>query len=340
MRIKEIDEIKLIKRLSKNFRLDETVIKGPGDDAAVLEWTKDRYMLFTCDMTIENVHFDLKKAAPFQIGWKALGRNISDIGAMGGVPKYAVVSLGISPALNISVADGICKGIKSLADKFGVNIVGGDMAKSEKIIIDISLIGQVEKKKLTLRSGARVGDSIFVTGTLGRSIKRKHLNFMPRVNTARQILSSFKIDSMIDISDGLALDLNRVLEASSVGSYIYESALPLSEPANSVNPVRELSGSLTADADFKPPSALRDNRRLKSEAFSNGVNNALYDGEDYELLFTMGTKEARRFIRTTLNKTKTPITLIGGIVSKKEGCKIIRKSGKKESLKVKGYLHF
>ena len=303
MCIKDIDEIKLTKRLSKNFHLDETVIKGPGDDAAVLAWTKDKHLLFTCDMTIENVHFDLKRATPFQIGWKALGRNISDIGAMGGVPKYAVVSLGISSALDISVADGICKGIKSLADKFGVNIVGGDIAKSDKIIIDISLIGQVEKKKLALRSGAGVGDFIFVTGTLGGSIKRKHLNFMPRVSAAWQILSGFKINSMIDISDGLVLDLNRILTASNVGSYIYESALPLSEDADS-------------------------------------VNNALYDGEDYELLFTMSAEEARRFIRTTLNKIKTPVTLIGKIVSKKEGCKIIRKSGKEESLRIKGYLHF
>ena len=234
MCIKDIDEIKLTKRLSKNFHLDETVIKGPGDDAAVLAWTKDKHLLFTCDMTIENVHFDLKRATPFQIGWKALGRNISDIGAMGGVPKYAVVSLGISSALDISVADGICKGIKSLADKFGVNIVGGDIAKSDKIIIDISLIGQVEKKKLALRSGAGVGDFIFVTGTLGGSIKRKHLNFMPRVSAARQILSGFKINSMIDISDGLVLDLNRILTASNVGSYIYESALPLSEDAGEI----------------------------------------------------------------------------------------------------------
>ena len=303
MRIKDIDEIKLIKRLSKNFHLDKTVIKGSGDDAAVLEWTKERYLLFTCDMTIEDVHFDLKKATPFQIGWKALSRNISDIGAMGGVPKYAVVSLGISPSLDISVADGICRGIKNIADKFGVNIVGGDMAKSEKIIIDISLIGQVEKKKLTLRSGARIGDFIFVTGALGCSIKRKHLNFMPRVKVARRILSNFKINSMIDISDGLTLDLNRVLEASSVGAYIYESALPLSEDADS-------------------------------------VNDALYDGEDYELLFTMSDEEARRFIRTTLNKMKTPVTLIGKIVSKKEGCRIIRENGKEENLRIKGYLHF
>ena len=303
MKIKDLSEIELIKRLSKGFRLDRTVIKGPGDDTAVIKWTKDRYLLYTCDMTIEGVHFDLRKATPFQAGWKALGRNISDIGAMGGVPKYAVVSLAISPKQKLSVADGICKGLKSIADRFGVNIVGGDVAGSKNIVIDVSLIGEVEREKLTLRSGAKIGDVILVTGSLGRSIKGKHLNFIPRVNEAREILKKFKINSMIDISDGLVLDLNRILEASGVAACIYESAIPLSKDAVS-------------------------------------VNNALYDGEDYELLFTMGVKEVRQFYRTALNGIKTPVSLIGEITAKKNGYRIVREDGKEEDMKIKGYLHF
>ena len=182
-------------------------------------------------------------------------------------------------------------------------MVGGDTVRSKTIVVDVSLIGEVEKGRLALRSGAKCGDAIFVTGVLGGSIKGKHLNFTPRVNEAREILKKFKINSMIDISDGLALDLKRILEASGVGSCVYESAIPLSRDAVS-------------------------------------INNALYDGEDYELLFTMSVKEARRFIRTTLNKMKTPVTLIGEIVSKKNGCKIIRVNGKEEDMKIKGYLHF
>ncbi|MCX5666192.1 MAG: thiamine-phosphate kinase [Candidatus Omnitrophica bacterium] len=302
MKIKDISEIDLIRRLSKNFHLDKTVIKGSGDDAAVIKYTRDKYLLYTCDMTIEGVHFDFGKATPFQAGWKALGRNISDIGAMGGVPKYAVVSLAISPGQKVSVADGICKGLKSIADRFGVNIVGGDMSVSKNIVIDVSLIGEVEKKKLVLRSGAKTGDVIFVTGSLGRSIKGKHLNFIPRVNEARRILKNFKINSMIDISDGLALDLNRILKASCVGAHVYESAIPLSKDAS--------------------------------------VNNALYDGEDYELLFTMSAKEARQFYRTILKKIDTPVSLIGEITAKKDGYKIIGEDGKIEDMKIKGYLHF
>jgi thiamine-monophosphate kinase len=303
MKIRDLSEIDLIKRLSKNFRLDKTVVKGPGDDTAVIKWTEDRYLLYTCDMTIEGVHFDLRKATPFQAGWKALGRNISDVAAMGGIPKYAVVSLAISPKGKVSVADGICKGLKSIADRFAVNIVGGDMSVSKNIVIDVSLIGEVEKKNLTLRSGAKPGDVMLVTGSLGSSIKGRHLNFMPRVNEVREILKKFKINSMIDISDGLALDLNRMLEASKVGARVYESAIPLSKDAVS-------------------------------------VNNALYDGEDYELLFTMSVKEARRFYRTASNRIRTPVSLIGEVIAKKDGYKIVGEGGKEEDMKIKGYLHF
>jgi len=303
MQIKNIGEINLIKRLARNFRLDKSVIKGSGDDAAVLKWTKDKYLLFTCDMVVEGVHFDLKKATPFQIGWKALGRNISDIAAMGGVPKYAVVSLGISRSSNISVADGICKGLKAIADKFGVNIVGGDMARSEKIVIDVSLIGEVEKNKLTLRNGAREGNAILVTGSLGGSIKGKHLKFMPRLKESREILKNYRINSMIDISDGLAIDLNRMLKASNAGAVLFEEMIPLSKDAKS-------------------------------------VKNALYDGEDYELLFTMSMKETRRFFAKTSAKMNTPVTLIGKIADKKQGCKIIDHNCKAKGLNAKGYTHF
>ena len=100
MKLKDIGEIDLIKRLAKNFRLDKTVVKGSGDDTAVLRWTKDKYLLFTCDMLIEDVHFKRRNATPFQIGWKALARSLSDIAAMGGVPRYALVSVGFDPNLD------------------------------------------------------------------------------------------------------------------------------------------------------------------------------------------------------------------------------------------------
>ena len=303
MKIKDIGEIELIKRLSKNFCLDSSVVKGSGDDTAVIKWTKDKYLLFTCDMVIEGVHFDFDKAAPFQVGWKALGRNISDVAAMGGIPRYAVVSMGIDPNLNVSIPDGICRGLKSIADKFHVNIVGGDMSGSDKIFIDVSLIGQVNKKNLTLRSTAKKGDLILITGSVGGSIKGKHLNFTPRVGESREITGKFRVNSMIDISDGLVFDLYRIIRASGMGAVLYEESIPLSRDAA-------------------------------------GLKNALYDGEDYELLFTMNVKEAERLLRHNFSRPGTRISLIGEITDKRYGYKIIRKNGKEEDIKIKGYTHF
>lgn len=303
MRIRDIGEIELIKRVSASFRLDRSVIKGSGDDTAVLKWTDNKYLLFTCDMLLQDVHFDLDKATPFQIGWKALGRNISDIAAMGGIPRHTVISMAIDPELDVSVAEGICRGFKSIADRFGINIAGGDMAESKKLVIDVSMLGEVRKKNLTLRSTAKKGDMILVTGSLGGSIKGKHLNFMPRVRESQTIVNNFKVNSMIDISDGLALDLNRIITASDAGAFIYEESIPLSKDARS-------------------------------------LENGLYDGEDYELLFTMPAKEAEKLLKANFSRFMTRISLIGEVVYKKYGYKIVRENGKKEGLKVKGYTHF
>jgi len=303
MRIKDIGEIRLINRLSKGISLDRSVMKGIGDDTAVIAWTKDKYLLYTCDMLVEDVHFKRPRATAFQIGWKALGRNISDIAAMGGVPRYAVVSVGLDPELPVSFVDGIYKGIKTLAKKFKVNIVGGDIARSVKTVIDISLIGEVEKKNLVTRCGARRGDLILVTGSIGGSIKGKHLNFTPRVDEARQLVKNFKINSMIDVTDGLGLDLWRILDASLTGARIHESLIPVSAQADS-------------------------------------FGKALSDGEDFELLFTMSAPEAKRFFKTALTKMRTPVTLIGEITDKKQGYILVMENGKERKVGPEGYLHF
>jgi len=303
VQIRDIGEIKLIQRLTKNLRLDRTVIKGPGDDAAVIEWTRDKYMLLTCDMLVEDVHFSRKRATPFEIGWKALGRSLSDIAAMGGIPRYAVVSAGIDPALRVSVADGIFKGIRSLADKFGVNIVGGDVTASKKIVIDITVVGEAGKKALATRSGARPGDLIFVTGSVGGSIKGRHLNFIPRVNEARRLVTRFKVSSMIDITDGLELDLWRIVKASGVGAKVFKDAVPLSKAAVS-------------------------------------FDRAMRDGEDFELLFTMSKADAGRFLRAKPGRIKTPVTYIGQIMPKKYGYRLASASGEEKRLGAEGYLHF
>ncbi|MFA6142871.1 MAG: thiamine-phosphate kinase [Candidatus Omnitrophota bacterium] len=300
MKVKNVGEIALIKRISTKIRLDKSVVKGIGDDTAVIKWTKDKYLLFTCDMIIENVHFRRPRATPYQIGRKALARNISDIAAMGGIPKYAVVSLGVNPNTKVSVADEILKGIIDLAKRFKINIVGGDTVRSDKLVIDISLVGEVEKKNLVLRSGARIGDLIFVTGMIGGSQKGKHLNFTPRVEEARALVGKFKINSMIDVSDGLLLDLNRILEASSAGGRIYEKLVPIVK---------------------------------NSGSFEKCVS----EGEDFELLFTMTPREA---IKAAKMKIKTPVSLIGQIIDNGKGLRLVRRDGVEKQIDAKGYLHF
>jgi thiamine-monophosphate kinase len=303
MRLKDIGEIKLIEHIAKEIKTDSSVVKGIGDDAAVIEFTKDKYLLYTCDMLVEGVHFTLPAASSFQIGWKALARNLSDIAAMGGVGRYAVVSIAVDPEMKISFIDGIYRGVKAVARRFKVNIVGGDLSKSKKVVISIALIGEVEKRSLVTRSGAKVGDAIFVTGSFGGSMRRKHLIFTPRIEEARFLVNNFNISSMIDVSDGLALDLSRIIKASNVGAIIYKKLVPLSKDAVS-------------------------------------FEKAIKEGEDFELLFTMNPDEVDRLVRLSRSKIRTRITRIGKVVAAQNGIKLVIGCVGKKRIDPKGYLHF
>ena len=169
-KIKDIGELGLIRKLSQAISTDKSVIKGIGDDAAVIKFTSGKYLLFKTDMVVEGEHFTSKTPARL-IGRKALARNISDIAAMGGIPTYAVISLGIPPIAKAAYAMELFRGINEIAKKFHINIVGGDTSRASRIVISIALLGWVEKSKLVLRSTARKGDLIFTTGNLGASFK-------------------------------------------------------------------------------------------------------------------------------------------------------------------------
>ncbi|MDD4893699.1 MAG: thiamine-phosphate kinase [Candidatus Omnitrophica bacterium] len=296
--LKDIGEFGLISRIRKSIKTDASVIKGSGDDCAVLKLDKNRYQLFTCDMIAEGVDFTLKDG-PYLIGRKALAVSISDIAACAGLPRYCVVSLGISKHTPVKFIDKLLKGILTIAKKYNVNLVGGDISRAKQLTIDVSMLGVVEKKNLVLRSGARVGDVIFVTGKLGGSILGKHLSFTPRLKEARFLTKNFKINSMIDISDGLTQDLGHILEESEKGAVIYADLIPVSRQARN-------------------------------------LNDALSAGEDFELLFTMPFKEAKRFHKRELPGFK----VIGEIVDKKYGFRLVDKHGKEEAVKAKGFRHF
>lgn len=304
MRLKRLGEIGLIERLARNFKAGRDIVKGIGDDCAVIRISRKKYLLVTIDMLLEDVDFKLKQAGPFQVGWKALACGLSDIASMGGAAKYAVISLGLPPKLSVGFVDELYRGIKALANKYDVEIVGGDTNSSKKLVIDVAVLGFAEPDRVALRSGARPGDIICVTGSLGGSYKsRRHLTFMPRLKEARYLVNNFRITSMIDISDGLSSDLNHIAKESKVGACIYEELIPVSKDARSI------------DA-------------------------ALNEGEDFELLFTMPLREARRLAKKNLEINGIRITQIGEVLDRKIGVKIIGRNGRVKDLEPKGFSHF
>jgi thiamine-monophosphate kinase len=300
-KLSHIGEFGLIETLKRFQNLSPRVVKGIGDDAAVLKVKGGRYMLFTTDMLVEDVHFTLKMS-PRAVGHKALACNLSDIAAMGGEPVFAVVSLGIPGNMKARYVKDLYAGMWTVARAYGVSIVGGDTVRSDKVVINIALLGEVEKRKLVRRQGARTGDWIFVSGPLGGSLKSgRHLKFKPRVKEARFLVEHFKPSAMMDLSDGLAGDLAHILKASGVGALIEEKLIP----------------------------------RHKGV----GIEKALTDGEDFELLFTMPSGRALKLLDYE-GAPKFRFYPIGVVRPRREGFFLVRAGGQVEAVEAKGFRHF
>ena len=298
MRIKDLGEFGLIKRIAKNIKTDASVVKASGDDCAVIKFDKSNYQLLTCDMIVEGVDFR-RNERPYLIGRKALAISLSDIAACAGIPRYALVSIGLPKNISIKKVDEMMKALLELAAAFKVNIVGGDISLSKQLTLETTVLGIVEKKCLVLRNGAKPSDIIFVTGSLGDSISGKHLKFSPRIKEARFLTQNFKVNSMIDISDGLSQDLGHILEASRAGATIYADLVPRSK--NNIS-----------------------------------VKDALASGEEFELLFTLPIKEARKLIR----QKSGIFHPIGQITEQKLGLRLIDRNCRETLLKIKGFRHF
>jgi len=298
MRLSRIGEFGLIERIGKKIRTDSSVIRGIGDDCAVLKYSANKYQLFTCDMLMQGVDFRANDD-PFLIGRKALAVSWSDIAAGGGVPRHCLVSLGVNEDTPVEKIDKLYKGMTDLAKRYHVNIAGGDIIRSDKLLLDVSLLGEVEKSRLILRSTAKKGDIIFVSGSLGGSIRGKHLKFEPRLKEARYLAQYFKPDAMIDISDGLVQDLGHILKESRKGAVLYEELIPLSAAAES-------------------------------------LQEALYMGEDFELLFTLPRFKAKKL----LQKKPKAFRPIGEILDERLGLQLIDRRRRSRPLLSKGYRHF
>ncbi|MBE3558003.1 MAG: thiamine-phosphate kinase [Ktedonobacteraceae bacterium] len=335
--MKNLGEFELIARLTQGLHAPATVVQSVGDDCALLDVGGKELLLATCDSQVEGVHFTLQTSTSEQIGRKALAINLSDIAAMGGVPRYALVSLILPAQLSLTLLDGIYAGLHAEAQEFATAIVGGNISgagKGELLIIDITLLGTVERGHALLRSGARPGDRLFVTGTIGdsaaglhtllhpdagypqgaqRFVQERHLVPRPRIAEGR-ILSRFGpaiVTAMLDISDGLSGDLGHICERSHTGARIELAHLPLSPALQTI----------------------------AQQAKHDPYRWALHGGEDYELLFTADPAYERQVIEAIQEETGTAVTCIGTICEVQDGMKLVHPDGHEEPLSVKSWDH-
>lgn len=303
------DELAFLDYVRRFARCGKGVLVGPGDDAAVLQTNAPRLVL-TTDMLLEGAHFTFRDASPLQVGWKAMACNISDVAAMGCIPRFAVVSVGLRSERPFREALALHRGLQRCARRYGVSLVGGDCtAWHDGLSISVALLGEVPKGcRPILRSGARPGDVILVTGALGGSLLGGHLRVKPRVAEGLTLNQRYRIHAMIDVSDGLSLDLYRVCRASGVGAILNAASIPVSAAA----------------------------RRAARTSGKPALAHALGDGEDFELLFTCSRKEARKILQHSLCGTR--VTAIGQITEHKS-LFLMRGDGRAEPLKAVGWEH-
>ena len=313
-REKQPDEFELISRLSAKLPTGDSVVVGAGDDCAVIDaGVPGLWQLHKTDAVVEGVHFT-RDADPQQVGHKALGRALSDIAAMAGTPRWATVTLGLPAGFEAKRIESVYDGMAALAKRHAVSLVGGEtVANRERLFIGVSLVGEVARDKCLLRSGAAVGDGVWVTGELGGSIAGHHLTFTPRLAEAQWLAANFKPSAMIDLSDGLAGDLGHLLTSANAGAELLESALPIRREARL--------------------------RAKESEAAKPPLLAALTDGEDYELCFTLGQGQAVALLDQFKQQfPDTPLCCIGKIVPQ-PGLKIRQKTGLME-IATRGHVHF
>jgi thiamine-monophosphate kinase len=327
--LRSIGEFGLIDRIKRGGRgRGRNVLLGIGDDAAAFRLSPGGVGLATTDCLVEGTHFHLGYTSYRDLGWKAMAANLSDIAAMGGRPLLALVSLTLTGSQRTKDIDRLYSGMRLLAERFRVAIVGGDVVRGRELSVTLTVIGQGKKENLGLRSGARPGDAVLVTGTLGASraglellqnfkseirnpkLIRKHLRPEPRVKEGLVLERRFRLHGMIDISDGLASELHHLAKQSGVGLIIDQGALPVADEAWAA---AKLLG--------------RDPLEF-----------CLQSGEEYELLFTLPTPQAKK-AKILLRKLGTPCTVIGQAISGR-GVWMTGGDGRMRALLPHGYRHF
>ncbi|MBI2438132.1 MAG: thiamine-phosphate kinase [Lentisphaerae bacterium] len=305
------------------------VVVGPGDDCAVVRMAaKGRYdYLLKSDPVVEGVHFT-RGTPGAAVGHKALARVLSDMAAMGAEPLWALVDIvapGSTPVARVMAIRG---GLTKLARRWRVAIVGGDVSRGRELAVHVFGVGRVRRGRAVLRSGAKKGDYLFVTGTLGGSWRGKHLKFQPRLAEGQWLQKHHWATAMIDLSDGLATDLRHLIRSSRMGAELWLNAIPLS-------PAVRKSSSRRA-----PRRSGSSGGRAVLRSAGQALRRAICDGEDYELLFTVPSAKAAELLRAWSRAFTVPCTYIGRITPKRGVVECVAGRGEHTRLKAAGYEHF
>ena len=333
--IKDIGEFGFIERIAaKGLAREEGVVCGIGDDCAVLTLDARKVLLLTSDLMVEDVHFRLGATSSQDLGHKLLAVNLSDVAAMGGEPRDAVVSVAAPADLDVSHLDGIYDGLHECARRFGVNVVGGDTTRSPgPLVLNLALTGEAPDDCVCYRSGARPGDLVYVSGTLGDSaaglalvlgeeveigqaeregLLGRHHRPEPRIELGKRLSASGAVTAMIDLSDGVASDLRHICERSRVAATVEAASVPLSPALQSF-----------CRATGTDPMSM-----------------ALSGGEDYELLFTVDPAGLDRLNRVGDEGGVPPIRRIGEIGEGPAGVFLVGRDGRRTRLAASGFDHF
>ena len=305
----EVGELTMIERITRRLSLAGDVIVGPGEDGAVVRPAASHHQdwVLTSDAVIEGVHF-AAGTGPAAIGHKAMARVLSDLAAMGADPAWALVNVVAPAATDTALLDGLAAGAAATAERHGLSIIGGDLAAGPALQLHAFALGSVPRGKALLRSGARPGDAVFVTGALGNSLSGRHLTFEPRIKQGLWLRGW--ASALIDLSDGLASDLRHVLGASRVGARIWTELIPKAPDASGTDPTR------------------------------TALEHALLDGEDYELLFTVPAGREEAFADAWHESFELTCTLIGEITDLDGRLEFVDDSGSILPIRQTGYEHF
>ncbi len=344
--MKKISEFEYIKKFSGQFLKNlPKQVTGIGDDCAIIPYTSEKSLLLSTDTLVDTVHFLSHKMHPYDVAYKSLMVNISDIAAMGGVPLFVLLSLAISPDTEINWLDSFFEGLRDSCQKYSVNLIGGDTTKTPgKTVISLTIIGTAVTKNIKYRSSAQIGDLICLTGTIGDSaaglkcyledliplniincgIKEKaktgsdiekiiyaHLRPRPHIEEGLLLSKSNDVNALIDISDGIESDVRRIMENSRCGAEIELIDLPLS-------------------SSFV---------KLADKYGWDCYELAITGGEDYCLMVTIRPDAYQKIATQFKNKIDSRLTVIGEIISIDEGL-LIKKNNKVINFKNHGYDHF